>query len=166
MKAVSSVQVCVSGPVAWVRVAGRGTFQNSTGLKEFAAEMMRRGHKNFVVDLSACELMDSTFMGTLAGIALKLGNEGGLKVVYANPRNRQVMLNLGLDRVLALEDQAPPAPEPALQDAETNPPRTAERSTIIEAHESLVAANPQNAERFKDVLEFLKQKEPPEDPRP
>ena len=33
-------------------------------------------------------------------------------------------------------------------------------ATIVEAHENLVAASPENAIRFKDVLEFLQHKEP------
>lgn len=151
----------MAGPVVWVRVAGRGTFQNSTGLKDFAAEMMRRGHREFIVDLRDCELMDSTFMGTLAGIALRLGAEGRLQVVRANTRCRQVMKNLGLDRVLTLEDDAAgPEPTPPLQDAEGDPPREAKRETIIEAHRNLVAADPENEVRFKDVIDFLQHKEP------
>ena len=47
-----------------------------------------------------------------------------------------------------------------MEDAETNPPQMARRETIIQAHENLVAANPANAIRFKDVLEFLQQKAP------
>lgn len=66
--------------------------------------MSRRGHKNFIVDLQQCELMDSTFMGTLAGIALRLGSEGNVKVIRANPRNRQVLGILGLDRVMTVEE--------------------------------------------------------------
>lgn len=155
------MQVGVAGPAVWVRVAGRGTFQNSTGLKEFAAEMMGRGHREFTVDLKDCELMDSTFMGTLAGIALRLGSEGKLHVVRANSRCRQVMKNLGLDRIVALEDE-PAAGEvsPPLHDAEGNPPREAKRETIIEAHQNLVAADPGNEVRFKDVIEFLQHKAP------
>lgn len=148
-------------------MAGRGTFQNSTGLKEFAAEMTRRGHKDFVIDLKECELMDSTFMGTLAGIALRLGSGGTLHIVRPNERCRQVMKNLGLDRIVSVEDE-PGAGEaaPPLHDAEGNPPREAKRETIIEAHENLVAADPQNEVRFKDVIEFLKHKEPGNEARP
>ena len=160
MSSISSVQVGVAGPSAWVRINGRGTFQNSAGLKEFAAEMMRRGQREFVVDLAACELMDSTFLGTLTGIALGLPPGGKLTVVRANDRNRAVMQNLGLDRIFAVEESAP-APAPGrMEDAETNPPQKARRETIIQAHENLVAANPANAIRFKDVLEFLQQKAP------
>ena len=121
---------------------------------------MRRGHCEFVVDLAACELMDSTFLGTLTGIALGLPPGGKLTVVRANDRNRAVMQNLGLDRIFAVEESAP-APAPGrMEDAETNPPQKARRETIIQAHETLVAANPANAIRFKDVLEFLQQKAP------
>jgi anti-anti-sigma regulatory factor len=137
-------------------VAGRGSFQNSAGVKEFAAEMTRRGHREFIVDLGECELMDSTFLGTLAGIALKMGGDGSVRIVRANPRNRQVLKNLGLDRVLALEEEPSPVlPESAWTETSADAP-PAKRETIIEAHESLVAANPENAVRFKDVLEFLK----------
>lgn len=154
------MQVGLSGPTVWVRVAGRGTFQNSTGLKEFAAEMARRGHRDFIVDLKDCELMDSTFMGTLAGIALRLGAEGKLHVVRANARCRTVMKDLGLDRVVALEDEPAAGTSPPLHDAEGNPPREAKRETIIEAHQNLMDANPDNAVRFKDVIDFLQHKEP------
>ncbi len=146
---------------------GRGSFQNSTGLKDFAAEMARRGLRDFVVDLKDCELMDSTFMGTLTGIALKLGPSGSLKVIRPNQRNREVLRNLGLDCIFTVVENTPaPVPSGQLHAAETNPPREAKRDTILEAHENLVAANPENAVRFKDVIEFLKQKEPDDQARP
>jgi len=157
MNSVSSVQVGLAGPVAWVRIEGRGTFQNSGGLKDFAGEMQRRGFREFVVDLKDCELMDSTFLGTLAGIALGLGEEGKLTVVRPNARNRDILGNLGLDRILTVEREAPDPVPQAMQSPE---PRAARRETIIEAHENLVAANPENAIRFKDVIDFLRHKEP------
>lgn len=162
MSVVSTVQVGLAGPAAWIRIGGRGTFQNSAGLKEFAAAMQRRGLHELVIDLKDCELMDSTFLGTLTGIALGLGAAGKLTVVRANARNREVMHNLGLDRIFAVEDTLP-APVPGhLENAE---PVAARRETILEAHESLVAANPENAIRFKDVLEFLRH-ETREQPHP
>ena len=152
------MQVGVAGPSAWVRIDGRGTFQNSAGLKEFAAEMMRRGHRDFIVDLATCELMDSTFLGTLTGIALGLPAGGKLTVIRANERNRGVMQNLGLDRIFAVLESTPVAAPGRLEDAETNPPQTARREAIVQAHENLAAVNPENAIRFKDVLDFLQQK--------
>jgi anti-sigma B factor antagonist len=156
VSADSSVQVGLAGRAVWVRVSGRGTFQNSAGLKQFAAEMTRRGHREFVVDLENCEMMDSTFLGTLAGIALAVGPEGSLTVARPNARNRDVLQNLGLDRIFTVSDQAPSPYPGAMKDAA---PQKARRETIVEAHENLAAANPENAIRFKDVLEFLQHKE-------
>ena len=152
------MQVGVAGPSVWVRIEGRGTLQNSAGLKEFAAEMTRRGHRDFIVDLATCELMDSTFLGTLTGIALGLPDGGKLTVIRANERNRGVMQNLGLDRIFAVLESTPVAAPGRLEDAETNPPQTARREAIVQAHENLAAVNPENAIRFKDVLDFLQQK--------
>lgn len=160
------MQVGVLGPAVWVRVQGRGSFRNSAGLKEFAAEMTGRGHREFVVDLKDCELMDSTFLGTLAGIALKLRPAGHLRVVRANERCRALMRNLGLDRVFTVDGPAPEAPPAtALEDADRTPHATG-RETIIEAHENLVQADPGNAVRFKDVLDFLRHREPEAQGRP
>lgn len=154
------MQVGVAGPAAWIRVDGRGTFQNSAGLKQFAEEMKNRGCREFVVDLINCELMDSTFLGTLAGIALALGSEGKLIVARPNARNREVMGNLGLDRIFTVSEHAPEPLPGTLERAEPGAPQKAQRETIVEAHENLAAASPENAVRFKDVLEFLQKKEP------
>jgi len=144
----------------WIRVEGRGTFQNSAGLKQFAAEMQKRGHRDFIVDLVDCELMDSTFLGTLAGLALGLGENGKMTVVRPNARNRGVMENLGLDRIFTVSDHVPEPLPGQMQRAESGALQPARRETIVEAHENLVAASPENAIRFKDVLEFLQHKEP------
>lgn len=150
----------------WLRVSGRGTFQTSAGMKEYTRRMIRKGQRSFVVDLANCELMDSTFMGTMAGIALRLRElgSGSLIVLHANPRNQSLLENLGLDHLFSFE--LPPgesaAPRQAAQ--ETLPPAVADpaaqQATILSAHEALVEADPENEERFRDVLDLLKQESP------
>jgi len=72
----SSIQVGVRGATVWVKVEGRGSFLNSGNLKEFSREMLDRGYREFVVDLADCAMMDSTFMGTMASVALRLKELG------------------------------------------------------------------------------------------
>jgi anti-anti-sigma factor len=145
-----------------VRVEGKGSFLNSTGLKEFAKEMVNRGFREFVVDLKNCPVMDSTFMGTLAGVALRLRElgQGHLKVVNLNERNHDLLSNLGLDQLftLGVSVSEPPTAQPAQQPLPTAPADKEEQArTMLEAHEAVVEANPENAAKFKDVLEYLKQ---------
>jgi anti-sigma B factor antagonist len=145
----------------WIRVEGKGSFLNSTGLKEFAKEMINRGFREFIVDLKNCPVMDSTFMGTLTGIALRLGElgQGKVRVINLNERNCDLLCNLGLDRLLTMDRGAaavPPVPPQEPLPINGADDKTACARTMLEAHEACVEANPENAAKFKDVLEFLK----------
>ena len=89
----SSIQVGVRGPTIWVKVEGRGSFLNSGNLKEFAREMLDRGYREFVVDLADCAMMDSTFMGTMASVALRLKElgRGHLHIVHCGNRSQELL---------------------------------------------------------------------------
>ena len=158
MIAPSAILVGVSDRTVWVRVEGKGSFLNSTGLKQFGREMTNRGYRQFVVDLKACPVMDSTFMGTLTSIAMHLRElgSGQLCIVNLNERNRDLLSNLGLDRFFNMGGApcAEPVQEPLPTVADDKQTRA---ETMIEAHEAVVAANPANEAKFKDVIDYLKQ---------
>jgi len=99
MNAESQILVSCADRIVWVRVEGNGSSTNSKALKDFAKEMIHRGAREFIVDLCNCPAMDSTFMGTLAGISLWLGklDEGCLSVVNLNRRNAESLCSLGLN---------------------------------------------------------------------
>ena len=158
----SSILVGVNGPAVWVRVEGKGNFLNSGSLKEFAQEMVNRGFREFVVDLEHCAMMDSTFMGTLAAVALRLRElgQGHLHVVHCGARSRDLLSGLGLDQIFDIHSNGAAAPEceevKNHQDgAEAKKKETT--VTMLEAHQALCDAAPENLSRFKDVLEYLKQ---------
>jgi len=161
MNTTPSILVGTAGQVVWVRVEGKGSFLNATGLKEFAKEMTNRGYREFVVDLDECPLMDSTFMGTLTGMALRLRElgTGELRIVHLNARNRDLLMNLGLDQLMTLDAQhAAVPPQPPQQALPSDPADKQSRAeTMLEAHQDLVEANPANRAKFKDVLEYLRQ---------
>src|SRR5712672_1175785 len=109
----SSIQVGVRGPTVWVKVEGRGSFLNSGNLKEFAREMLDRGYREFVIDLADCAMMDSTFMGTMASVALRLKElgRGHLHVVHCRNRSRELLSGLGLDQIFDIHANGSTAPE-------------------------------------------------------
>jgi len=144
-------------------VDGKGSFQNSPALKEFSKQMLERGSRHFVVDLQNCPVMDSTFMGTLAGIALRLReySDGSLLVRNANERNSDLLRNLGLNNLFDVESKASETTDEVVGSKPLAADRAVRRidqaECMIEAHEALVSADPENLARFKDVLEYLKQ---------
>jgi anti-sigma B factor antagonist len=162
-----SILVGCNQKVVCIRVQGKGSFQNSAGVKRFAKAMINRGYRDFVVDLADCPVMDSTFMGTLTGIAFRLRElgHGGLHVINSNERNTSLLEGLGLDQILSLENGSGESAA-ALLDSEFRadealPPEPADKraatETMIAAHQALVDADPENLCKFKDVLEYLKQ---------
>ena len=160
----SSIQVGICGPTVWVKVEGKGNFLNSENLNEFARGMLDQGYREFVVDLADCTMMDSTFMGTLARIALWLRQLGQnpLRIVHCGSHNRQLLSGLGLDRIFEIDANGdiPPDCGPLDQTLAAQSPEQRKKKqtqTMLEAHEALCEAAPENVLRFKDILDFLKQ---------
>lgn len=159
----SSIQVGVNGQTVWVRVAGKGNFLNSGNLKDFAREMVNRGYREFVVDLEECATMDSTFMGTMAGVALRLKElgHGHLHVVHCGERSRELLTGLGLDQIFSIHANGSAAPECEVLRTPSEPAASVHKQQqaqqMLDAHEALCAAAPENLSRFKDVLDYLKQ---------
>ena len=161
----SSIQVGVSGPTVWVKVEGKGSFLNSGNLKEFAREMLDRGYREFVVDMAHCAMMDSTFMGTMASVALRLKEigQGHLHIVHCRNRSQELLSGLGLDQIFDIHANGARSPECETLERvpkDKSPPQAQKRKqteTMLEAHEALCEAAPENLFRFKDVLDFLRQ---------
>lgn len=162
MSVQPSILVGTANRTVWVRIEGKGSFLNSTGLKEFSKEMINRGFRDFAIDLKNCPVMDSTFMGTLAGIALRLREmgQGNLRVTNLNERNNDLLSNLGLDQLFTIEAANAQDANPAQAQvplASAAPDKVTQAKTMLEAHEACIEANEANAAKFKDVLEYLKQ---------
>ena len=154
------------GDLFWMRVEGKGSFQNSLQVKRCFQTMMSRGRRHFVVDLERCPIMDSTFLGTLTGAALHLretGAGGEVAIVNANARNQQLLASLGLDHILDVDrDGSRHSQERREVNSELscvenglNCGKAEHAEHVLEAHEVLSSVNEQNAGRFRDVIEFL-----------
>jgi hypothetical protein len=106
-------------------------------------------------------MMDSTFMGTMAGVALRLKElgQGHLHVVHCGIRSRDLLSGLGLDQIFNIHSNgsAAPACQSLGEPAPPSDEKKEQAQTMLEAHEALCQASPENFLRFKDVLDYLKQ---------
>lgn len=157
----SSILVGVNGPAVWVKVEGRGSFLNSGNFKEFTREMVNRGFREFVVDLENCATMDSTFMGTMAGVALRLKDlgHGRLHVVHCGERSRDLLTGLGLDQIFTIHANGSVAPqcEVLAQQGTAHESKDEQKRDMLHAHEALCEVAPENHALFKDVLAYLRE---------
>lgn len=166
-KPTDQLLVAMDDRRAFVRVVGRGSFKVSPALKEFALAAIERGGVELILDMQDCIGMDSTFMGVLAGLALRLRERGG-RVVMVNlsARTRTLLATLGLDQVVEPYMVGEPPPDLAkllgggpVLSAPAARERTMRETaeTMLEAHQNLVKISPENLPKFKDVLAFLRE---------
>src|SRR5262245_52679444 len=70
----ANLLVCADDHSAIIRICGRANFSCSVQFKTVVNELFDRGSNHFILDLGECATMDSTFLGVLAGLALKLSD--------------------------------------------------------------------------------------------
>jgi anti-anti-sigma factor len=81
----------------------RATFQEVQEFKNILNEDIKNGFLKFVVDLSGCEFMDSTFLSTLVTTLKSLISHGGsLKLSSVSSEVRSLMELTGIHRVFEI----------------------------------------------------------------
>ena len=155
--------VAVTDDSVWIRIFGRANFVSSIDFKTLMSELWHKGFHHFVIDLSDCALMDSTFLGTLAGFGLKTTNGGSkpekhpIELLNANARIAELLENLGALHLFAMATGQPAIPtEARTQESETQAhSRDDLKRACLEAHETLMEIAPGNVRKFTEVTRFL-----------
>lgn len=155
------MQVCIDDKNAFVRINGRANFTSSVDFKALLDQLLQKGYTCFVLDLTECVLMDSTFLGVLAGFGLKLYSpqpdnvERTVQLYNPNARIFELLENLGVLHLFKVTEGETHAPANSSDVKSTNPSREKVTRTCLEAHETLMNIQPENVSRFKDVAAFL-----------
>ena len=155
------MMVAVSDQVVFIKINGKGDFNLSLDLKKLFVELRQHGYRRFVLEVCSCAMMDSTFLGMLADIALKFcdaSNPQGfpLELINPNPRIAETLENLGVAHLFKIT-YCPDSPKVDYQPLAT----TADKSKVevtrncLEAHMTLMGLKPENVQKFKDVAQFL-----------
>jgi anti-anti-sigma regulatory factor len=153
--------VAVLDQVVCIKIKGRADFTLSKDSEKLILELWERGYRRFVIELRDCVMMDSTYLGMLSGIGLKFSGashrpDSSLELFNPSPRIAEVLENLGvahLFKIIQCPDFLSANFEPMAQTAGTS---KAEVTRIcLEAHKVLMALNPENVKKFKDVAQFL-----------
>jgi anti-sigma B factor antagonist len=140
------------------RVQGLGNMHNAIPLADFADSAMKTGARRFAFDLSGCEGMDSTFMGTLVGIALSVREttEGWVCLLNTSPANRELLEIVGADKFflfdasLAVNKELGMTPLPNVEMSAEGRLRL-----VRKAHENLAEINKYNEKQFGSILRSM-----------
>ncbi len=158
----ANLSVLVGKNFVCIKIAGRANFASSPDFKTLLNELAQKGYGHFILDLSECVLMDSTFLGVLAGFGIKLNPNGapaerGIELHNATARVSELLENLGAEHLFKATsgELQLPADMKACSPEPVNPTHEQITRTSLEAHQALMAINPENVARFKDVTQFL-----------
>lgn len=105
--------------------------------------------------------MDSTFLGILVSVALKIrgfDDEGNISLLNLRGRNLETVCNLGIHQIAEVSSDEVKdeiqLENLALQRSESN----TNYDTIYKAHKALMNLNEKNLKVFSDVVSYLEQK--------
>lgn len=147
-----------------LKINCKASFLNSAPVKALFDQLVEHGKTRFIIDFQNCSGMDSTFLGILAGLGIKLmqgGERGSVVLSRLGERNKELIRNLGLHRILILDEG-----ESAVAKAEGKPMEAVDNRgplsdienarLVLQAHENLVEIDASNKTKFQDVIAFLK----------
>ncbi len=137
-------------------IEGRGTWIYSTGFHDACMAEIAAGHA-VTVDLSLCEYLDSTFLGTIQELVDAADRANvGLTIQGALPDVRKTFEELGMERVLAHQaHQVVPLPS-AMGPVETTGGEQQSRRRILYAHEALASLSEHNREEFIRLIQGMR----------
>jgi len=155
----SGIQVGAVGEWVLIRVEGKGTHLNSHLLKQYLLQCLNENYRRFLVDLSQCCYMDSTFLGMLAGFGIKVKERSlpPVRVVKATERVRGMFQSLGIDHFFEITQETLPSGSLSELPSEGISKET-KTLEILESHEKLAEISGANEVRFRDVIALLRKK--------
>ncbi len=139
-----------------IKVKGRANFECSPPLRAMAGSLENNKVSGMTIDLSECSGMDSTFMGILAMIALKVKHVGfTATIINAGDINTKLLTGLGLQKLFNFENSVP---EHSYKwtEGDKSSTRIETAHAVLDAHQTLMNVDEGNVKRFKNVVEFVK----------
>ena len=147
-----------------IAISGRANYAITPDLRsltqKLSAESLTSPDKySFIFDMENVETMDSTFMGAMAGIALRQKKDTSTKIVLCNlnPHCQQLLSTLGVSHFVELRVADPSTAQMKWQTADKETLSKVEMTTMmLEAHETLSNLVSSNEVQFAGVIDYLK----------
>ncbi|MBN2189978.1 MAG: STAS domain-containing protein [Candidatus Aureabacteria bacterium] len=153
-------KTAIIGKQLIVKILGRGSFKSSKDLKDYVLEKLEKEADECFIDLKECISMDSTFMGMIAGLNFALKGKKGKNIYFSNITNptRELLSTLGLLELISQktpDESAEQADFKELLLMQGKTPGIAKH--MLESHEMLSSLDKKNKEKFKKVVDSLKE---------
>ncbi len=161
----ANLAVWVDDDFACVKITGRAGCACSVDFRTLILGLRDKGWRRFVLDLTDCQLMDSTFLGVLAGLGLRFSEVTGqpplptIELLNPSERVSGLLENLGVAHLFRVANGTaiPTGDLKPVPRQPCHPDRAELQRTSLEAHQLLIQIDPKNGAKFKDVCKFLEE---------
>ncbi|WP_207062766.1 STAS domain-containing protein [Motiliproteus sp. SC1-56] len=127
-------------------------------LDQFLEQMLHNeGFKTVIIDLTETEGIDSTSLGLLAKISVKMKQQHQLRptIVSTNDDISRILLSMGFDKVFILIKEAVQQETQLKELSVMQASEEQVRSKVLDAHRTLMELNEHNRESFRDLVRSL-----------
>ena len=142
-----------------IAVTGRANFDYAVPLRELSEKLVPGNWLQF--DMEYCETMDSTFMGVLTMLALKLRKSGAkIMLINASEQLNKLLRDLGVAKLFNFvsgDETVKNSGNKTEVQLSGKASLLTTAQTVVDAHKTLVEADSSNAEKFDKVIEFAEQ---------
>ena len=141
-----------------IKVSGRANFEYGVPLRTFAQSLEQQNIKNLSINLADCLGMDSTFMGVLTMLALKLKRANTtIEILNISEQNHELLHALGIHKLFTFTDKTAQT-ELAPVEIKRAPNKQLDTAkTVFEAHDTLMQADKENIKKFEQVTKFARE---------
>ncbi len=146
--------------VVYCQVVGLANMNNSAPFEAFARRRQDSGCREFILDFSLCEGLDSTFLGIVLGLRLGGKPEVGhpqITAVNVSKHVLKILAEVGIDRLIQVLPDPVSLPEIPLKRLERDCSEEERLGMILSAHETLCDLGIENQARFGSFVDLLRQ---------
>lgn len=141
-----------------VRVAGRGTMQESPAFLSFAqATIEESPTTGLILDLEECDALDSTFLGSLLTVHHMYKSGPGFQVVASAEQSDRLLSPMHLDNMLNLTERSSCAATHTITLETSNLNRQEFAQHVLDAHRQLIEIDCPNAKAYQVAVEQLEE---------
>ena len=145
-----------------IRIKGYANYLNASILSNFLKRMEASHHRRYCILFEECDGLDSTCLGILAGLLLRLKKGNGVCLFCGlKPRPLECVQMVGLDKLACIIEKTPFSVLSG-QDIKMNTAQNEMQITpelVLEAHKFLMELNAHNKVKFQDVISLLEKTE-------
>jgi len=127
-------------------------------LDQYLDNMFNSRHfKTILIDLTEAEGIDSTTLGMLAKMSIRMKKKMGFvpTLVSINENITRVLMSMGFDKVFVVVNHLADHAEPIEELAQGQFSELTVQEKVLEAHRTLMSLNQKNHQEFKNLVDVL-----------